>query len=198
MRLLIAVLLCAAAGIAGAQTYRWTDASGKVHYSSTPPPASAKGVRSQGAPGSSAAPAKAPAQSAALQQAIKDHPITLYTTPGCDACDDARKLLNARGAPFKEVSVTEDAQIEELKKAVGSSSVPSMVLGKEVQKGYEAGAYNRALDTAGYPKAGVLPPRAQAEPQQGAAGAANADPAAKAAPPAGRYSTEKIQDPFKR
>lgn len=196
MRLLIAILLCAA-GTAGAQMYRWTDASGKVHYSSTPPPASAKDVRTQGASGQAKAAAPAPGQSVALQQAIKDHPVTLYTTPGCEACDEARKLLNARGVPFKEISVTEDEQIEQLKKAVGSSSVPSMVLGGEVQKGYEAGAYHRALDTAGYPKTGVLPPRAQSEPQAGGAAPAKADAAAKPAP-AGRYSTDNIQDPFKR
>lgn len=195
MRLLIAILLCAA-GTAGAQMYRWTDASGKVHYSSTPPPASAKDVRTQGAPGQAKAAAPAPGESAALQQAVKDHPVTLYTTPGCDACDEARKLLNARGVPFKEVSVTEDEQIEQLKKAVGSSSVPSMVLGGDVQKGYEAGAYHRALDTAGYPKTGVLPPRAQSEPQGGAA-PAKAPPAASPAP-AGPYSTDNIQPPFKR
>lgn len=197
MRMLIGILLCAAAGIADAQMYRWTDASGKVHYSSTPPPAGAKGVRAQEAPRTSAGAAPAPARSAALEQAIKSHPITLYTTPGCGACDEARKLLNVRGVPFREISVTEDEQIEQLKKAVGSSSVPSMVLGSEVQKGYEAGTYHRALDTAGYPKTGVLPPRAQAEPGDGAAVPAKPSPAAAPAP-AGRYSTDNIQDPFKR
>jgi glutaredoxin len=197
MRLLIAILLCATAGVAGAQTYRWTDASGKVHYSSTPPPAGAKDVRARGAPRPSAGAAAAPVQSAELDRAVKDHPVTLYTTPGCDACDEARKLLNGRGVPFKEVSVTEDEHIEQLKKAVGSSSVPSMVLGSEVQKGYEAGAYHRALDTAGYPKTGVLPPRAQSEPGPGGAAPAKVDAAAKPAP-AGRYSTDNIQDPFKR
>jgi glutaredoxin len=197
MRLLIAILLCATAGVAGAQMYRWTDASGKVHYSSTPPPAGAKDVRPQAAPRPSSAAAPAPAQSAALEQAMKDHPVTLFTTPGCDACDEARKLLNTRSVPFKEISVTEDEQIEQLKKAVGSSSVPSMVVGGDVQKGYEAGAYNRALDTAGYPKAGVLPPRAQSEPGAGGAALSKAGPAAKPAP-AGRYSTDNIQDPFKR
>lgn len=136
-------------------------------------------------------------QSAALAQAVKDHPITLYTTPACDACDDARKLLNARGVPFKEISVTEEDQIEQLKKAVGSGSVSAMVLGSEVQRGYESSAYHRALDTVGYPRAGLLPPRSQAEPRAGSTSPAKEEAAAKPARP-GRYSTDNIQDPFKR
>lgn len=164
-RLLTAVLLCAAAFAASAQMYRWTDEKGRVHFSSTPPPAGAKGVQKKDAPGAAAG-APAAALPFAVQQAQKDFPITLYTTPGCEGCDAARKLLNDRGLPFKEVSVTEDAQIEELKAAAGANSVPTMIVGRSAQRGFEDGAYNRTLDAAGYPRAGILPPRRQAAPSQ--------------------------------
>ena len=50
MRVLIAFSLLAVALTAQAQLYRWTDESGKVHYTDTPPPASAKNVEKKFGP----------------------------------------------------------------------------------------------------------------------------------------------------
>jgi glutaredoxin len=149
------------------QLYRWTDEKGRVHVTDTPPPPNAKSVQKKAASGGSASDA-APSsgnEPYALQLARKSNPVTLYSTPGCEACGEARKLLNARGVPFREVSVDSEKDLEELKKTVGSNSVPSLVVGETVQKGFEETAYNRVLDDAGYPKAGILPPRKQAEPK---------------------------------
>lgn len=187
MRPLIAVLLCAAAFAASAQMYRWTDDKGRVHFSSTPPPAGAKNVQKKDS-GGAAAESSAPTLPFSVQQAQKDFPITLYTTPGCEGCDAARKLLNGRGLPFKEVSVTEDAQIEELKAAAGANSVPTMIVGRSVQKGFEEGVYNRTLDAAGYPRAGVLPPRSQSAPSP-LQPAAEKPQALTPASPRGPYAT---------
>jgi len=165
-RLVLAVILALASGAAAAQLYRWTDEKGRVHVTDTPPPPGAKDVQKRG---SAATPSSGPQSSAAepyaLQVARKNFPVTLYTTPGCEACDQARKLLNARGLPFKEVSVTDEKAIEELKAAVGSNSVPAMVVGATVQKGFEEATYHRILDAAGYPKTGTLAPRSQEEPK---------------------------------
>lgn len=181
MRLLLAVVLIGAAASAGAQLYRWTDQQGRVHFTDTPPPPGARNVQKKGMPKGSSAPAGA-AEPFAVQQARKDFPVTLYSTPGCEGCNEARKLLNTRGVPFKEVSVTTEQQIAELTSAVGSNSVPAMLVGATVVKGFEEGAYQRALDVAGYPKAGVIPPRAQAEPKGDEPKGAGEKPAAE--PPA--------------
>ena len=181
MRPLIALLLCAAAFAASAQMYRWTDEKGGVHFTSTPPPAGAKNVQKKGS-GGAPAESSAPALPFALQQAQKDFPVTLYTTPGCEGCDAARKLLNGRGLPFKEVSVTENEQIEALKAATGANSVQTMMVGRSVQKGFEEGVYNRTLDAAGYPRAGVLPPRSQAAPSPLQPATEKPEPLAPASP----------------
>ena len=167
MRLAVAILIMTAAAGASAQMYRWTDKDGKVHFSDSPPPAGARNVTKKGVPVQGSAAAPAPNVPFATQQAMKDSPVTLYSTPGCEACDLARKLLNARGVPFKEVSVNSEKELAQLQSAVGSNSVPSMIVGPSVVKGFEEGAYNRALDSAGYPRAGIVPPRAQAEPKAG-------------------------------
>jgi len=192
MRSLIALVLVIAALPAAAQLYRWTDAQGKVHFSDSPPPPGARDVRKKGVPAQGPAAAAAPNLPFATQQAMKDFPVTLYSTPGCEACEQARKLLNARGVPFKEFSVNNESELAQLQTAVGSNSVPSLVVGATVLKGFEEGAYQRALDTAGYPKTGIAPPRAQAEPkpQQENAQAPTAKPAAPPTKKSRYYSGE--------
>jgi glutaredoxin len=175
MRALIAVVIFTLAFPAMAQLYRWTDESGKTHFTDTPPPPKAKNVQRKN-PGAAAASSDTAGLPFALQQAIKAAPITLYTTNGCEACSEARKLLNGRGIPFKEVSVSSEAQLNELKNAVGTTSVPALLVGANVLKGFEQGQYHSALDGAGYPRSGILPQRNQAEPKP-------ADPASSTASP---------------
>ena len=165
MRSVIFAALLGAACAASAQLYRWTDESGRVYVTDTPPPRTAKNVQTlpAGAPG--AAPAGTASLPYAVQLAAKDSPVTLYTAPDCGPCGDARSLLNTRGVPFREVLVTDESQQEELKKIAGALAVPSLSVGGSVQKGFEEGAYHALLDIAGYPRTGEAPPRSQAEPK---------------------------------
>jgi glutaredoxin len=188
MRFLIAAALTAAMSSAAAQVYRWTDASGKTHFTDTPPPASAKDVhKRRGASGAEQDDSDNSPEPYVLQHARKNYPVKLYSTPGCGpACDEARALLNARGVPFSEVSVSNDLTIAELKEVSGSTAVPVLLVGTSVQKGFEQGAYHRSLDAAGYPKTGILPRRSQAEPKQ--LDTSEAQPAAEVASPRGPYA----------
>lgn len=156
------VALCTASALAQ-PLYRWTDEKGRVHFTDTPPPAGAKAIQKRAA--SSGAASQGAIEPYALQLARKNHPVTLYSTPGCQGCAEARKLLNVRGVPFKEVSVTTEQQIEELKKAVGANAVPSLIVGSQVQQGFDEAIYHSALDIAGYPKTGAAPERKQEEPK---------------------------------
>ena len=175
MRILLAITLCAFTVGAGAQVYRWTDAQGRVNITDTPPPASAKakdvkkleaGIATS-APATAASTAQEPYE---LQRAKAKFPVTLYTVPNCEGCNAARTLLNARGVPFKEASLTADpAQMEEFKQVVGGNTVPAMIVGTTVQTGFEESTYHKLLDAAGYPVTGVVPPRTQAEPTPTAA-----------------------------
>jgi glutaredoxin len=166
MRLTITAALLATSLSAGAEMYRWTDSSGKTHYTDTPPPASARDVeRRNGAEGNMSS--GSTAEPYALQLARKKSPVKLYSMPGCEACDAARSLLNARGVPFSEVSVDDADSAADLKKTVGSNSLPALVVGGKVQKGFEEGLYHRTLDAAGYPKPGALPTRSQTAPKPG-------------------------------
>ena len=92
--------------------------------------------------------------------------MTLYSHPDCkDLCQLARDVLNKRGVPFTEVSATDEAKLEQLRRVSGGTRVPVLVVGRQVETSVSADAYSQALDLAGYPKSGVVPPGNQAAPR---------------------------------
>ena len=152
----------AASAVLAQQLYRWTDEKGRVHITDTPPPASAKDVQRKAAAAGAADSGHMPYE---LAQAVKDFPVVLYTSPTCKTpCSDARSALNKRGVPFKEVQVLEEKSNAELKSVSGDSFVPTLLVGRSVQKGFQQDAYDALLDSARYPKAGSVPVRNQAAP----------------------------------
>jgi glutaredoxin len=157
----------AAAAVDAQQLYRWVDKDGRVHYSQQPPPRdSAKSVEQRKIGGSVVESAQVPF---AVQQAVKNYPVTLYTSPGCkQGCVEARELLSKRGVPHREISVEDPSSIDGLQKATGDNKVPAITIGSAVQRGYEPEALNSALDTAGYPRTsafnGKPPPPLPATP----------------------------------
>jgi glutaredoxin len=170
----VGVMLALLAGVAaGQQMYRWLDENGRTHVTDTPPPPGAKIVQTT-KPGAAANTGddkdkdkdKSNVQQPfVLARAMKEYPVTLYTSPNCtDPCKAARTLLNKRGVPFKEVQVWEEEGNAELKNLTGSTQVSALKVGSSVQSGYEPTAYTSLLDTAGYPREGVLPAGQQADP----------------------------------
>jgi hypothetical protein len=161
MRILLAFSLLAfsLAAAAAPTLYRWTDESGNVHYSDTAPPADAKTVREMGATGQGAGEApSALDQSYAMQQAVKNFPVTVYTSKQCgNACKDGLGYLKKRGIPFTEKVVATQDEIDALVKLAGAPEVPVLVVGIDVRKGYNEQGWSEALDTAGYPKTSGAP-----------------------------------------
>ncbi|PKO39320.1 MAG: glutaredoxin family protein [Betaproteobacteria bacterium HGW-Betaproteobacteria-4] len=148
MRYLLPLYLLLAAVGVQADTYRWTDSGGRTVISDTPPPGGAKSIAKLGGK-----PEASDGLSFATKRAMELFPVTLYTTPDCVAeCKNARDLLNGRGTPFTEKVLQTQEDIDELKQLVGDLFLPSLKVGKQSFRGFEAGAYNNLLDLAGYPK----------------------------------------------
>ena len=153
---------------AGAELYKWTDAEGKVHYSDQPPPASARKAEKKKLTDKPSA----PTLPYSLQQAMKNFPVTLFSYKCGDGCTRADALLAKRGIPHSAKDPRDAAIFEELKKATGGDEVaPVLVVGRRVLKGFEEGAWNSALDTAGYPSTPIapLPPAEKPKPAPEAA-----------------------------
>jgi glutaredoxin len=155
MRALAALALASAAAAAAAQgqTYKWKDAAGVVHYSDTPPAGSKAQVLRP-----DSQPAASPSLPYELARAVQSHPVTLYTTARCDACDQGRALLRARGIPFAEKTVSTPEDQQALHRAGGKDELPLLVVGQRQVTGFTAAAWNEALDSASYPRKTMLPP----------------------------------------
>jgi glutaredoxin len=159
------LVLLAVALPAQAQQYRWTDEKGNTRITGTPPPPGAKDVRR--IDGGSGAPAKpAPAAQGAAQVPFevarlqKDFPVTLYTSPSCkEGCEMARAALNKRGVPFTEVQVWNPETNEQLKAATGALEVPSLVVGRSSQRGFQPEAFDALLERAMSGRAASSPSR---------------------------------------
>jgi glutaredoxin len=156
-----ALLVLPALALAQASVYRWVDKDGKVHYSDTPPVEPQKNLTQKRVGGGYGQSSQLPY---ATQIAMQKSPVTLYTGADCgDPCKSGRELLSKRGIPYSERDAQGNAEdAEALKKLVGSLEVPVLTVGANKVKGYEEGAWNAALDGAGYPRTalpGQVPPR---------------------------------------
>lgn len=173
----IALLLTATAAQA-AQLYRWVDEKGRVEWRDTPPPANAKKVERRTVGGSVVETSTLPFS---VQQAVQNFPLVLYVTDCGDGCTKARAHLNRRGLPFSERNPQDD--IETYKKLTeGRLEVPLLFVGRQALRGYEEGAWDSALDAAGYPRV-VIGAKPQAKPvPPPAPKPAPADASAAAAP----------------
>ena len=152
----IPVLLCLAAALAAssaqAQTtlYKWVDKDGQVQYTEFPPPKDAKNVSEKSYRGGG--PSTEEQVPYATRVATQRNPVTLYVSTACgDLCDNGRALLSKRGVPFAQKNAqTDPAAQDELMKLAGSLSVPFLKVGESNVHGFDEGAWNSALDRAGY------------------------------------------------
>jgi glutaredoxin len=151
---IVLATFCLALGLAAhAQTYRWTDpASGRTMYTDTPPPRNAQNVERIGTSGTTVS--EKSDLPFATRQAARKYPVVLYTGAECSNCARARDLLNRRKIPFTEKILQTKEDEAALKNLVGDAFVPSITVGQQKVRGFDAAAYDNALDLAGYPKAG--------------------------------------------
>ena len=153
--ILFALPLLLAGTASAAEMFRWVDADGKVHYTDAPPPPTAKNVQQKKLGDKAGSGTQMPY---ALQQAVKNFPVTLYNSACGDSCTSARALLSKRGVPFTEKNPEKNAaDSEALKKLIGAPVVPVLIVGADILKGFDEGRWNGTLDLVGYPKDSLLP-----------------------------------------
>jgi glutaredoxin len=163
----LALLVCATG--AQAQLYKWVGPDGKVTYSDTPPPKSATRVETKALGADSVSTAGLPYE---LAEAVKNYPVTLYTTADCAPCNEGRNLLTQRGIPFAEKTVASREDSERYKKINSEGKFPFLTVGRGGERGFESSAWNQTLTAAGYPQSSRLPQgyrNPQAEPVAGEA-----------------------------
>lgn len=75
------------------------------------------------------------------------HPVILYATHDCPTCERARAFFRERDVPFTEVEVTSEARIvRDLARMAGEVVVPTIVVGDDVQVGWDAARVAEMID----------------------------------------------------
>lgn len=161
----LAMLLLAATP-ASAQLYKSIGPDGKVTYSDTPPQTKNAKVERKNLGASGNYDANLPFE---LTEAVKNHPVTVYTGANCAPCDEARSYLKQRGVPFSEKTVSSNADLIKLKQIAGALTVPLIMVGRTKYPSFEPGQLQSALTAAGYPEANKLPSNYVFRPPEAAA-----------------------------
>ncbi|MFO1194507.1 MAG: glutaredoxin family protein [Rhodoferax sp.] len=152
---LVLGLLC---GTAGAQTiYRIVGPDGKVTFSDKPPADAAKATATtaSGKPlGPTGADATLPFE---LRQVVARFPVTLYAGASCVPCNSGRLLLQSRGIPFNEYTVSTQEDVEALQRLSGNNNLPFLTIGAQKIRGFSEAEWTQFLNAANYPATSVLP-----------------------------------------
>ena len=144
------------ASLAHAQTiYRAVGADGKVTFSDKPTVSATNVTATSG--GGKPQDIGGPVLPSELRQVVSKYPVTLYTSSNCAPCNTGRSLLNGRGVPFNEKTVSTNDDAQALQRISGDTSLPFLTIGGQQIKGYSDAEWTQFLDAAGYPKKSALP-----------------------------------------
>lgn len=185
----LAVLACGLSSAPAWAMYKVVNPDGSVTYTDRPPTtgnAKITPLGRRGTPGAEAATDAEAALPAELRQAMRRHPVTLYTSPDCAPCDNARQYLQRRGVPYAERRAVTEDDAAALERLVGGRTVPSLTIGAQPLRGFGEADWAVYLDAAGYPRESRLPrgwTAAAPRPLVERAQASERPAAAPAAPP---------------
>lgn len=145
--LVVAALLAAMGAAEAAKLYKYVDKEGRVTYQATPP-AGYLAEEKELVGDKLAAPAEGPKV-----------PVVLYIAPKCASCDMAQAYLDKRRVPYTLKNAESDPVVQgELKTRSGGMSVPTIIVGEKVMRGYMESLLEGELDAAGFPKMGEAAP----------------------------------------
>lgn len=141
-----------------AQTiYRIVGPDGKLTFSDKAPPDLAKATATTSA-GKPLNPASETGLPYELRQVVSRYPVTLYAGSSCAPCTAGRLLLQSRGVPFTEYSISSAEDVEALQRLSGDNSLPFLAIGGQKIKGFSDAEWVQFLNAASYPTASMLPP----------------------------------------
>jgi glutaredoxin len=140
MRSLLALAFGLALALScGAQIYKWTDSSGKVHYGDQPPDDVKKEELRIRIP-SYDGPVQVTDWSAVIRKKTSSAPasdgITMYSTDWCPHCKNARNYFAANAIRYREVNVESSESGRKEFEELGGGGVPLILIGQKVMRGF--------------------------------------------------------------
>ena len=154
----VAALVALTASAAHAQTvYRIVGPDGKVTFSDKPP-VTASNVTARSGNGKAL---DANPQNGSLPYELRQiatrYPVALYSGAGCVPCNAGRLLLQGRGIPYTEYTISSNEDVEALQRLSGERSLPFLTIGGQKIKGYAEAEWTQTLNAANYPTTSQLP-----------------------------------------
>lgn len=151
-----AALVFSATGLQAQTIYRIVGADGRVTFSDKAPLDVGKATATNGngkpvATTDTGLPYE-------LRQIVGRYPVTLYSGAGCAPCNSGRLLLQSRGIPFTENTISTPEDGEALQRISGDNSLPVLTVGGQKIKGFSESEWGQFLDAAKYPATSLLPP----------------------------------------
>ena len=153
-------LLCLLATVPAWAQYKVVTPDGKVTYTDRPvaaPGAQVLPLRRDTSPAGPVTGQAVTPLPADLRPVVARFPVTLYSSTDCAPCETGRKLLQQRGVPYSERSVSSDDDIAALQRLTGGRSVPTLTVGAQALRGLLEADWQGTLDLAGYPRESRLP-----------------------------------------
>jgi glutaredoxin len=148
LRTLLVLVLLGAASASAQALYRWTDAEGRIHYSSEPPPGT-KATVVRPRVNAYSAPAQ-PATAAPRPAALAAAPVVMYATSWCPYCARARAYFGRNGIAYTEHDIEKSPQAHAEFKRLGGRGVPLILVGRQRLNGFDELAFEFALQKASH------------------------------------------------
>ncbi len=135
------------AAVTDAGVYKWTDESGKTHYTDSPPPGRKAQevklqVKSLSGP---AVVSKTNAPATATRPKVR-----LFSAVWCGYCKLAKTHLARRGIAFEELDVEQSATGRDEYRRLEGRGVPVILVGDQRMDGFDPAALDVMLKNAGY------------------------------------------------
>jgi glutaredoxin-like YruB-family protein len=125
--------------VSHAEVYRWTDGSGKIHFSDRKPAqhqSSTVNVRVNTYAG--------PGYDSAVLDT--DKKVVMYSTGWCGYCKKAKRYFKANGIAYTEYDIEKDRRAKSEYDRLGGRGVPLIVVGQKRISGFSEAGFKAIYD----------------------------------------------------
>ncbi|HLF98718.1 MAG TPA: glutaredoxin domain-containing protein [Methylococcaceae bacterium] len=140
---LLALFACSLPAVA--EIYRWTDPSGKVHYTERKP-ADRAGGEAESLQGSAGVSFVGGGNATGATPTVK---VRMFMTRSCPYCKKAKAFLQKRGIPYEELDIEASSRAKAEYDRLGGRGVPVILVGEQRLDGFDARSMERILAAAG-------------------------------------------------
>jgi glutaredoxin len=127
------------------EIYKWVDADGKTHFSSSPPThgeaetVEPKAINTYSSPDKSDTPLSETEEPNSKK--INRKKVVMYSAVWCSTCKTAKSYFRRKGIPFKEYDIETSAKGRKDYKKLKGTGVPIIMAGKQRMDGFSASSF---------------------------------------------------------